>query len=153
MKKKDLIPLIGFAVVIVVIIVIAAVNISKNSSASSPEQNDINISVEPFEHNGLAFEQVGFTSEGTKQTFYFAVENVSNNSVDINSNFAIINGDKRYAAEDDTYYSSELNPGMSANISVTFQMKSEDLTEGSPVLEIDRGFLLKDAITVELVRN
>lgn len=149
MKKRDVITLIGFAVIIVV----AAVNVSNNRSASSPKPNDINITVEPFEHDGLAFELDGFVSEGTKHTFYFAVENVGNTSADVNSIFAIINGDKRFNAESGTYYKKEINPGMSSNISATFVMNAEDLTEGSPVLEIDRGFIFKDAVTVELVLN
>ena len=104
----------------------------------------------PVAFENISYELVGSKSVGDKHTFDLKVSNTSNNPINPKGIFAIINGEKRFGADDVTYSTDKLNPGMDGTIQVTFVMNREDLTSGTPKFVIDRGLVFKDIKEIEL---
>lgn len=135
------------AVITVFIACFIAIYVSTDASVNHGYKS------EPITHDGVSFELIGSEYQGTLHTFHFEVKNVSNAPVRLASSFAIINGDSRFSSADVSYSTSELNPNMFGTIDITFEMNPEDLTQGSPVIEIDRGLIFKDAVEIALVSD
>ena len=146
MNKKRIIA-VAVGAIIACFVVISLID---NIAEAQPQTNGFK--AEAIEHDGLSYELVGSRYTDDLHTFEFSVKNIGDSPVKLSSVFAITNGDKRYKSSDVTYSDRELNPDMSGTIDVTFEMSGEALSEGSPVIEIDRGLIFADIVEIPLVK-
>lgn len=104
------------------------------------------------EYDNITFKVVGSTRKFDEYTFHIQAKNIGNNPTDMKGIFAITNGDKRFSNNNVDYSESEINPGMSGTIDVTFKMNDVDINSGEPVLVVDRGLILKDIREMKLTK-
>lgn len=104
------------------------------------------------EYDNITFEVVGSTRKFDEYTLHIEAKNIGNNPVNMKSIFAITNGDKRFSNNNVYYSESEVNPGMSGTVDLTFKMNDVDINSGEPILVVDRGLILKDLREMKLTK-
>lgn len=152
-NKKQLNWLIFCAIVLVSSSTIFFINNNGGNSEEAKADNEIGFTSEPITHDGLSYELIGSENEGTLHTFHFNVKNLSNEPIPLLNQFTIINGEKTFSSSDREYSSNKLNPNMEGSIDVTFEMNIEGLLTGEPMVEINRGFVFKNAVAVKITKE
>jgi len=144
-RKTTLGIAIGF--VVFVLVVVWAL-----FSDTTPAQQQMGYNAEPVVVDGISYELTGSDTSGTKHTFYLTLKNTGDNPKDTSTTFNIVNGDKRFSPDDRKYSASKLNPGIDGTVAITFTMPTEDLSKGTPKLEIKRGIFVTEKKEIALVK-
>jgi hypothetical protein len=106
---------------------------------------------EPIQFEDFTFELVGSENSSELHTFQFEIVNTSDASINPSKTFfKIVNGEKQFSSDSSQFESKKVNPGMSTTGEVTFNMKIEDLEEGSPIMEVEHGYVFEEVQEFEL---
>lgn len=154
MKNKKKFNLIIFgAILFVSLTTLFFISNGDGSTEEAKADTDVNFTSDPITHDGLSYELISTENKGTLHTFRFKVKNLSNEPTALLTQFTILNGAKSFASSDREYSSDKINPNMEGTIDVTFEMNLEDLLTGEPMIEINRGLIFKDAVSVKLIKK
>ncbi|MGE6684775.1 hypothetical protein [Paenisporosarcina sp. NPDC076907] len=109
-----------------------------------------------FKHESVQFEDFTFELMGSnyadnQYTFHFEIVNTSSSSINPSKTFFKIKNDSLvYSSELANIEFGDLNPGMTTSGKVVFKMNKEDLEKGSPIMQIEYGYIFDETIEIEL---
>lgn len=113
---------------------------SNSSVGPAQAENEIGFFSEPLQFSDMTVKLLKSSHNDNEHVFYFNVENAQNSAISTRSiYFTIKNKGSIYSSKNLHLDDVKLNPGMSTIATVTFKMKHADLTEGEPIMEVQRG--------------
>lgn len=144
--NKKAVQIIGGWIVFIVICVIYFFY----SYGSSGDVKEYDLSA-VTQDSDVTYDLVRSESNGTTHKLYIIVKNEGNGPASISSDIYYIKSDgKKFKSSDKVTNQSDLNPGMSTNVTVTFEMDRKYLDNKKATLYIDNGLFFENSVGIKL---